>query len=136
MPFFLLTSPLFQLIMQVNSFIKKGGTDLIPEKLLINKPASVHILSIAKKQFKGDDSPLFAVTGDLDIESNYGESAVFVAESRIVAIGDNFPDSFISLDFSSISAIIAVVVVFPCEPATPTRTTKSFAISARNFIRS
>lgn len=105
MPFFLLTSPLFQLIMQVNSFIKKGGTDLIPEKLLINKPASVHILSIAKKQFKGDDSPLFAVTGDLDIESNYGESAVFVAESRIVAIGDNFPDSFISLDFSSIENI-------------------------------
>ena len=75
------------------------------EKLLINKPAGSAIEKIAKQQFKGGEEPLFAVVGDLAINSDYGEGAVYVTSDRIVAIGDGFDEGFISLDFANISEI-------------------------------
>ena len=78
---------------------------MIPKDLLINKPASARISEIAEKQFKGDEKPLFAVVGDLAVNSNYGEGAVYVTESRIVAVGDGFDEGFISLDFANIAEI-------------------------------
>lgn len=78
---------------------------MIPRDLLINKPASSEILKIAKKQFKGDEKPLFAVVGDLAINSDYGEGAVYVTEKRIVAISNSFEGGFISLDFVNIAEI-------------------------------
>ncbi len=78
---------------------------MIPRDLLINKPASPEILRIAEKQFKGDEKPLFAVVGDLAINSNYGEGAVYVTENRIVAISDSFEQGFLSLDFVNIAEI-------------------------------
>lgn len=78
---------------------------MIPKDLLINKPASARISEIAEKQFEGKDKPLFAVVGDLAVNSNYGEGAVYVAESRIVAVGDGFDEGFISLDFANIAEI-------------------------------
>lgn len=77
---------------------------MIPKKLLINKPASSQITKIAEKQFV-DDAPLFAVIGDLEINSSYGEGGIYVAANRIVAIGKEFDGGFISLDFSSIKEI-------------------------------
>ncbi|MBR5561795.1 MAG: ABC transporter ATP-binding protein [Clostridia bacterium] len=78
---------------------------MIPKDLLINRPASPSIRKIAEKQFKKDDAPLFAVIGDLDINSNYGEGGVYVAKDRIVAIGENFDGGFLSLDFADIAEI-------------------------------
>ena len=78
---------------------------MIPKDLLINKPASHEIRKIAEKQFKKGDTPLFAVIGDLDINSNYGEGGVYVAKDRIVAIGENFDGGFLSLDFANIAEI-------------------------------
>ena len=78
---------------------------MIPKDLLINKPASRAIAKIAEKQFKKDDAPLFAVIGDLNIDSNYGEGGVYVAKDRIVAIGENFDGGFLSLDFANIEEI-------------------------------
>ena len=51
---------------------------MIPKDLLINRPASPAIRKIAEKQFKKDDAPLFAVIGDLDINSNYGDIPGYV----------------------------------------------------------
>lgn len=78
---------------------------MIPKDLLINKPASDKIVAIAEKQFEGNEKPLFAVTGDLAVDSRYGEGAVYVTENRIVAVGDGFADGFISLDFANIAEI-------------------------------
>ncbi len=78
---------------------------MIPKDLLINKPASEKIALIAEKQFKGKEKPLFAVVGDLAVNSNYGEGAVYVTENRIVAVGDGFDEGFISLDFANIAEI-------------------------------
>ena len=86
-------------------FFKWGGKTVIPKDLLINKPASPEIRKIAEKQFGKDDAPLFAVIGDLDINSNYGEGGVYVAKDRIVAIGENFDGGFLSLDFADIAEI-------------------------------
>ncbi|MBR3780501.1 MAG: ABC transporter ATP-binding protein [Clostridia bacterium] len=78
---------------------------MIPKDLLINKPASNKIVLIAEKQFKGKEKPLFAVVGDLAVDSRYGEGAVYVTENRIVAVGDGFDEGFISLDFANIAEI-------------------------------
>ncbi len=78
---------------------------MIPKDLLINKPASDSIARIAEKQFKGKEKPLFAVVGDLAVDSSYGEGAVYVTDSRIVAVGDGFDEGFISLDFANIAEI-------------------------------
>ncbi len=78
---------------------------MIPKDLLINKPASRAIEKVAEKQFKKGDKPLFAVIGDLDINSNYGEGGVYVSIDRIVAIGDCFDGGFLSLDFTDIDEI-------------------------------
>ncbi len=78
---------------------------MIPKDLLINKPASAEIVRIAEEQFKGKEKPLFAVTGDLAVNSNYGEGAVYVTDSRIVAVGDGFDEGFVSLDFANIAEI-------------------------------
>ena len=82
-----------------------GGKHMIPKNLLINKPASKEILKIAEKQFKGKEQPLFAVVGDLELDSCYGEGAVYVTENRILAIGNGFEGGFFSLDFANISKI-------------------------------
>ena len=63
---------------------------MIPKNLLINRPASKEILKVAEKQFKGNEKPLFAVIGDLELDSSYGEGAVYVTESRIIAVGSGF----------------------------------------------
>lgn len=78
---------------------------MISKDLLINRPASPKIRKIAEKQFGKNETPLFAVIGDLDINSNYGECGVYVSDSRIIAIGDNFDGGFLSLDFANISEI-------------------------------
>ena len=78
---------------------------MIPKKLLINKPASRSVEKIASKQFKKGDEPLFAVIGDLDINSNYGEGGVYVTKDRIVAVGECFDGGFLSLDFADIDEI-------------------------------
>ena len=78
---------------------------MIPKDLLINKPASAQIAKIAEKQFKGAEKPLFAVVGDLAIDSSYGEGAVYVTENRVVAIGSGFDGGFLSLDFANIAEI-------------------------------
>ncbi|MBQ4626604.1 MAG: hypothetical protein IJB45_05055, partial [Clostridia bacterium] len=78
---------------------------MIPEKLLINKPADKALLRIAEKHFADSEPPLFAVVADLDIKSNYGAGAVFVSSDRIVAIGDCFDGGALSLDFASIEEI-------------------------------
>ncbi len=78
---------------------------MIPENLLINKPVSKETERIAKAQFSGEEAPLFAVCGDLAINSDYGEGAVYVCENRIVAISDGFDEGFLSLDFANIAEI-------------------------------
>lgn len=78
---------------------------MIPEKLLINKPADKSILRIAEAHFSDDEVPLFAVVADLDIKSNYGTGAVFVSSDKIVAIGESFDGGALSLDFASIEEI-------------------------------
>ena len=67
---------------------------MIPKNLLINRPASKEILKIAEKQFKGKEQPLFAVVGDLELDSCYGEGAIYVTENRILAIGNGFEGGF------------------------------------------
>ncbi|MBO5858539.1 MAG: ATP-binding cassette domain-containing protein [Clostridia bacterium] len=78
---------------------------MIPKDLLINKPASSRITAIAEKELKGNEKPLFAVVGDLAVDSSYGEGAVYVTDKRIIAVGDGFDEGFISLDFVNISEI-------------------------------
>ena len=78
---------------------------MIPEKLLINKPADKHIVKTAEKHFGKDEKPLFAVVSDLDINSNYGTGAVYVSADKIVAVGDYFDGGALSLDFASIDEI-------------------------------
>lgn len=78
---------------------------MIPKDLLINKPASPAIDKVAHKQFKKGDSPLFAVIGDLAVNSDYGESAVYVTKDRIVAVSNGFEGGFLSLDFADIAEI-------------------------------
>ncbi len=78
---------------------------MIPEKLLINKPADKHIVKIAEKHFDKNEKPLFAVVSDLDINSNYGTGAVYVSADKIVAVGDCFDGGALSLDFASIDEI-------------------------------
>lgn len=82
-----------------------GGKNMIPEKLLINKPADKHIVRIAEKHFGKKEKPLFAVVSDLDINSNYGTGAVYVSADKIVAVGDCFDGGALSLDFASIDEI-------------------------------
>lgn len=77
---------------------------MLPKNLLINRPAPDEIASIAEKCFK-DDEPMFAVVSDLDGNSDYGVGAVYVTDDRIVSIGKDYDDGFISLDFASISEI-------------------------------
>jgi len=77
---------------------------MIPKNMLINKPASAETQSIAKKVFKNDD-PLFAVVSDLEIDSSYGEGAIYVTKDRIVAIGKSFDGGYLSLDFVNIKKI-------------------------------
>lgn len=88
-----------------SKFLIKGVDIMIPKDLLINKPASAQIAKIAEKQFKGAEKPLFAVVGDLAIDSSYGEGAVYVTENRVVAIGSGFDGGFLSLDFANIAEI-------------------------------
>ena len=78
---------------------------MIPKDLLINKPASARIAAIAEKEFGENEKPLFAVVGDLAVDSRYGEGAVYVTDSRIVAVGDGFDEGFVSLDFVNIAEI-------------------------------
>ena len=78
---------------------------MIPEKLLINKPADKHIVKIAEKHFGKNEKPLFAVVSDLDINSNYGTGAIYVSADKIVAVGDCFDGGAITLDFASIDEI-------------------------------
>ncbi len=78
---------------------------MIPEKLLINKPADKHIVKIAEKHFSKNEKPLFAVVSDLDINSNYGTGAIYVSADKIVAVGDCFDGGAITLDFASIDEI-------------------------------
>ena len=78
---------------------------MIPEKLLINKPADKHIVKTAEKHFGKNEKPLFAVVSDLDINSNYGTGAVYVSTDKIVAVGDYFDGGALSLDFASIDEI-------------------------------
>ena len=78
---------------------------MIPANLLINKPVSKKIERIAQEQFAGNEAPLFAVCGDLALNSDYGEGAVYVCKNRIVAISDCFDGGFLSLDFANISEI-------------------------------
>lgn len=78
---------------------------MIPEKLLINKPADKHIVKTAEKHFGKNENPLFAVVSDLDINSNYGTGAVYVSADKIVAVGDYFDGGALSLDFASIDEI-------------------------------
>ncbi len=82
-----------------------GGKNMIPEKLLINKPADKHIVKTAEKHFGKNENPLFAVVSDLDINSNYGTGAVYVSADKIVAVGDYFDGGALSLDFASIDEI-------------------------------
>lgn len=82
-----------------------GGKKMIPEKLLINKPADKNIRCLAEKHFIKDEKPLFAVVADLDISSNYGTGAVYVAADKIVAVGDCFEGGSMCLDFASIEEI-------------------------------
>lgn len=82
-----------------------GGKKMIPENLLINKPADKHLRRIAEKHFTKDEKPLFAVVSDLDINSNYGTGAVYVAADKIVAVGDCFDGGSMCLDFASIDEI-------------------------------
>ena len=77
---------------------------MIPKNLLINKPANPEILKTAEKVFKNDE-PLFAVIGDLELDSSYGEGAVYISKDRIIAIGNSFDGGFFSLDFANISKI-------------------------------
>ncbi len=78
---------------------------MIPANLLINKPVSKKIERIAQEQFAGNEAPLFAVCGDLSLNSDYGEGAVYVCQNRIVAISDCFDGGFLSLDFANIAEI-------------------------------
>ncbi len=78
---------------------------MIPANLLINKPVSKKIERIAQEQFAGNEAPLFAVCGDLALNSDYGEGAVYVCKNRIVAISDCFDGGFLSLDFANIAEI-------------------------------
>lgn len=82
-----------------------GGKKMIPEKLLINKPADKNIRRLAEKHFAENEKPLFAVVADLDISSNYGTGAVYVSENKIVAVGDCFDEGSMCLDFASIDEI-------------------------------
>ncbi len=90
--------------MQTKSHIS-GVKEMASKNLLINKPASPEIKKTAKKLFKNGDEPLFAIVGDLDLNSNYGEGAVYITESRIVAIGNGFDDGYFILEFSDIDKI-------------------------------
>ena len=87
-----------------STFCMTGVKIMIPKEMLINKPASPEIKSIAKKIFK-DDDPLFAVVSDLEIDSSYGEGAIYVTKDRIVAIGKSFDGGYLSLDFVNIQKI-------------------------------
>ncbi len=78
---------------------------MIPEKMLINKPADKHIVKIAEKYFAKNEKPLFAVVADLDINSNYGTGAIYVSDNKIVAVGDYFDGGALCLDFASIKEI-------------------------------
>lgn len=77
---------------------------MLPDNLLINRPAPAEISSLAEKQFE-DSQPLFAVVSDLDINSDYGSGAVYVSANKIVAVGGGIAGDCISLDFASIDEI-------------------------------
>lgn len=77
---------------------------MLPDNLLINRPAPAEISSLAEKQFE-DSQPLFAVVSDLDINSDYGSGAVYVSADKIVAVGGGIAGDCISLDFASIDEI-------------------------------
>ena len=78
---------------------------MIPKDLLTNKQRAPTILAVASEQFKGEEKPLFSIVGDLELDSSYGEGAIYVSENKIVAICKDFDGGFISLDFASIEKI-------------------------------
>ncbi|MBO5410792.1 MAG: ATP-binding cassette domain-containing protein, partial [Clostridia bacterium] len=78
---------------------------MIPKDLLTNRQPSAEVLAIASEQFKGSEKPLFSIVGDLELDSSYGEGAIYVSENKIVAVCKDFDGGFISLDFASIEEI-------------------------------
>ena len=77
-------------IMHSKFGVKRGRADMLPDNLLINRPAPAEISSLAEKQFE-DSQPLFAVVSDLNINSDYGSGAVYVSADKIVAVGGGSP---------------------------------------------
>lgn len=70
--------------------------------LVSNKAASKQVEAIAYKAFDDGDEPLFAVIGDLENDSTYGESAIYVSASKLVAVSKQFDSGFVSFDFADI----------------------------------
>lgn len=72
------------------------------DSLLTNKPASPKIETAARRLFEGSDEPLFAVTSDLELNSDYGETAVYISCDRLVAFSNKFENGSLVIYFSSV----------------------------------
>lgn len=72
--------------------------------LLTNKPVPRALEKLAAEELKGK-KPLFAVVGDLEPDSNYGESLIYVFNDRLLAVSNQFEGGYISFDFCDIDSI-------------------------------
>lgn len=60
------------------------------ENLLANVPIPKEIQDAVLKINTSGDSPLFAVVGDLSLSGNYGDSALFVYNDRMIAVDESY----------------------------------------------
>lgn len=74
---------------------------MIPQNLTTNKPIGKELYGAVEQYFEGSE-PLFAIVSDLNLDSRYGEGAVFFGADRVAVIGSSFEGGSMCLDFSSI----------------------------------
>lgn len=71
-------------------------------KLLSNKPVPEIIQSQVSDIFSDDDFPLFSIIGDLNLEGNYDDSALFIGSESLVAVDSKSENSVTKINFSEI----------------------------------
>ncbi len=72
------------------------------DRMLTNRPVPRQLEKLLNAIEPGGGEALFAVVGDLEPNSNYGESAIFVYADKIVCVSEQFEGGGMSLAFADI----------------------------------
>lgn len=76
---------------------------MLPEKLLTNKVVPERFGDAFSGIKKDDETPLFALVGDLDLKGNYGVSVLFATEKRFYAFDDCHDGGCMIIELTDVS---------------------------------